>query len=317
MAGFQTANDDHLIRSELWSNQLKQLLLDDLMGTKYVKPITDFPDGALINIPSIGEAETRDFAEGQSVTYNKMDTGNFQFSFDQYTYSAHSISEKFKRDSFYSGDVLAAFVPRQHRALMERIEANILAKGPEAQTASNLNVINGGDHRWIGGGTGESMALEDFARARYSLTKANVPLSNLVAIVDPSVTFTLQTQANLVNALSPMPSYERIMREGLTTGTRFVFNIFGFDVYESNYLKTGVNETIDGKTSAAGVANLFFSAAPGDTLPLIGGFRQMPTVQSKFDMDTQEERYLTICEWGFKLYRPENMIVVITDTDVV
>lgn len=317
MAGFMTANDEHLIRAELWSNQLKTLLMDDLIGTKYVKPITDFPDGALINIPSIGEASTHDFAEGIAAVYEKMDTGNFQFSFDQYTYSGHSISEKFKRDSFYSGDVMAAFAPRQHRALMERVETHILSRGPANQTPGNLNVINDADHRFIGGGTGERIVLEDFARARYALSKAKVPMSNLTAIVDPTVTFTLQTQANLVNALSPMPSYERIMRDGGITGTRFMFNVFGFDVYESNYLMNGLAETIDGKTTTTGVANLFFSAAPGDTLPIIGGFRQMPTVHSKFEMDTQEERYLTICEWGFKVYRPENMVVVITDTDVI
>lgn len=317
MAGFMTANDDHLIRAELWSNQLKSLLMDDLIGTKYVKPITDFPDGALINIPSIGEAQTHDFVEGQSAVYDKMDTGNFQFSFDKYTYSGHSISEKFKRDSFYSGDVLAAFAPRQHRALMERVETHILSRGPAAQTPSDANLINGIARRRVGSGTGERITLEDFAKARLALSKSHLPMSNLVAIVDPSVTYTLQTQANLVNALSPMPSYEKIMRDGGVTGTRFVFNVFGFDVYESNYLQNGLTDTISGVSTSNGVANLFFSAAPGDTLPIIGGFRQMPTVHSKFDMDTQEERYLTICEWGFKVYRPENMVVIITDTDIV
>jgi hypothetical protein len=317
MAGFMTTNNDHLIRSELWSRQLKQLLLDDLIGTKYVKPIVDFPDGALINIPSLGEAEVADFAEGQSIQYRKMDTGNFTFAFDQYKYSAHSISAKFKRDSFYSADVMASFVPRQHRALMETIETKILDVIPSAQTASNVNSINGADTRWVGSGTGERMVVEDFAKARYALTVANVPMSNLVAIVDPTVTYTLQTQSNLVNLLTPNARWGNVVNESIITGTKFMFNIFGFDVYESNYLKKGLTDTIDSKTPSNGVANLFFSAAPGDTLPIIGGFRQTPTVESKWDMDTQEERYMTICEYGFKRYRPENGVVVITDTDVV
>lgn len=42
---FQTNATDHLIRSNLWSTQLKEVLLDELMAMKYVDLITDFPDG--------------------------------------------------------------------------------------------------------------------------------------------------------------------------------------------------------------------------------------------------------------------------------
>ena len=319
MAGFQVATDQgHLIRANLYQRQLRELLLDDLFAmSKMVKVLTEFPDGTTFNIPSLGEAETQDFTEGQAVRYTAMDTGNFTFSFDTYVYSANSISEKFKRDSFWSSDVLSAFTPRQHRAIMERVEADILHKGPNGQTATSLNTINGGDHRWVGSGTGEAIHVEDFFRAQYSLTKAQVPLSNLVAILDPSTAFSLQTQTNAVNLLSPMPMYEDVLKNNIMTGFRFRYNFAGFDCYVSNYLKDGIAETIDGRTTTVGVANLFFSATPGDTMPIIGGFRQMPTVYSEFNKDLQQEEYLTICEWGFKLYRPENMIVVITDKDVV
>src|SRR5688572_13927019 len=137
MAGFTSANNQHLIRTNLWSRQIKELLLDELNAMKFVKVLTDFPDGYTLNIPSIGEAETADFNENQAIKYNQFDTGNFTFSFDQYKYSANAISEKFKRDSFYAQDVIAAFVPRQHRALMEAVETNIFAKGNAGQTASS------------------------------------------------------------------------------------------------------------------------------------------------------------------------------------
>ena len=61
-----------------------------------------------------------------------------------------------------------------------------------------------------------------------------------------------------------------------------------------------------------GVANFFFSAAPGDTTPVVGGFRQNPTVYSEFNKDLQQEEYLTIAEWGFELYRPENLVTILT-----
>ena len=318
MSGFTTTNNEHLIRTQLWSKQLKQLLLDDLYATRFVKVISDFPDGQLINIPSIGEAETADFAEGQAIKYNKLDTGNFQFEFDQYKYSAHSISEKFKRDSYYSSEVISAFVPRQHRALMEAVETRVLSRGPAGQTAGQLNTINEAPHRWVASGTHQAITIEDFAKAHYALTKALVPMTNLVAIVDPSVAYTLQTQTNIVNALSPMPMWEDVVQKNLVTGFKFRFNIFGFDVYTSNYLPRGLTDSIDGTSvSNTGVANQFFSAAPGDTPPIIGGFRQMPTVYSEFNKDLQQTEYLTIAEYGFKLYRPENMVVVLSSTAVV
>jgi len=321
MAGFVDANTQFLLRTQLWSRHIKELLLDELNAMKWVRLIQDFPDGVLINIPSIGEAETADFTEGQAIKYNAMATGNFTFQFDNYKYSANAISEKFKRDSFYAADVIAAFVPRQHRALIEAVETNILSKGNSAQTASNPNIINLADHRWVGSGAGSAIAYPDFARAHYALTKANVPLTNLVAIVDPSVAYTIQTQANLVNLLSPMPMWENVVKDGAVTGFKFRFNLFGFDIYVSNYLPAIASETITTGGVAGsvtnGVANYFFSAAPGDTLPWVGAFRQLPTVYSEFNKDLQQEEYLTIAEWGFKLYRPENFVTILTNTTVV
>lgn len=312
-----TIGDEHLIRSQLWSRQLKELVLDDLFAMKFIRTITDFPDGEVLNIPSLGEATTHDFAEGMAIKYNKLDTGNFQFSFDQYMYSANAISEKFKRDSYYSSDVVAAFVPRQHRAIMDRVETRILSRPNDYQTTSQLNEINGAPHRWVASGTNQEIVLEDFARAWYALKKANMPMTNLVAIVDPSVAYTLQTQANIVNLLSPMPMWGEVVRKGIVTGMQFQFNIYGFDVYVSNYLPTGITETIDGTSVSDGVANLFFSAAPGDTMPIIGGFRQMPTVYSEFNKDLQQTEYLTIAEFGFAVYRPENIVTVLSSADVL
>jgi hypothetical protein len=315
--GFTVMGDEHLIRANLWSRELKELLLDDLHGMRWVKPVTDFPDGTTINYPSIGEAEVADFAEGQAIHYSALDTGNFTFSWDQYKYSAHSISEKFKRDSYYAQEVLSSFVPKQHRAIMEAVETRIFERMNSAQTAANANNINSAPHRWVGSGTSETIALKDFARARYSLKKANVPLTNLVAVVDPSVAYAIETQTNAVNLLTPAPKWTSMVNEGMVTGMNFRFNLYGFDVYESNYLPRDIAETVSAVTTTVGVANMFFSAASPEILPVMGGFRQMPTVYSEFNKDLQQTEYLTIAEYGFKVRRPESYCVVLTDVDQV
>ncbi len=315
MSGFSVASNDHLIRSNLWSSQLKEVFEAELMGMQYVDIITDFPDGTTLNIPSIGQAEVLDYVEGQAVRYSSMDTGNFTFTIDQYKSSATFITNQMKQDSFYMGKLVSSFVPKQNRAIQAAMEAKILNVGPLAQTAANTNTINGAAHRWIGQGTNETMAPQDFAKALYALQKANVPMTNLVAIVDPSVEYALNTMTNLVN-MSNNPRWEGIIGTGLSSGMRFIKNIYGFDVYTSQFLNVNAaSETIT-ITAAAGVNNLFFSAA-GDAKPIVGAIRQAPNVDSEYNKDLQREEYVTTSRYAFKLYRPENMVVVITDTDQV
>lgn len=141
-------------------------------------------------------------------------------------------------------------------------------------------------------------------------------MTNLVALVDPSVEYALSTLSNLTN-VSNNPRWEGIVRDGMSTGTKFVMNVYGFDVYVSQNLKVNTtSETINSVTASAGVNNLFFSAAP-DVLPIVGSIRQPPKVDSEYNKDMQREEYITTCRYGFKLFRPENMVVVLTDTDQV
>ena len=212
-------------------------------------------------------------------------------------------------------ELVSSFVPKQARALMEAMETKILDVGPSGQTASNLNTINGADHRFVGSGTNEVITTTDFAKAKYALRKANVPMTNLVAIVDPSVEYELSTLTNLAN-VSNNPHWEGIVRDGMSTGMRFSMNVYGFDVYVSDFLKNGIAETVDSVSVTTGVANLFFSASP-DVMPIIGNIRQAPKVDSDYNKDFQREEYVTTCRYGFKLFRPENMVVVLTDTDQV
>lgn len=310
-----TSNDSHLIRSNLWSRQVKEVLESEIYAQRYVDMITDFPDGDTLNIPSLGQAEVYDYSEGQAVKYSAMDTGNFTFTITDYKASATYITNKMKQDSFYMDRLVASFVPKQARGIAVAMEADILALGPDGQTSADTNTINGADHRFVGGGTNDVIAVSDFAKAKYALRKANVPMTNLVAIVDPSVEYELSTQTNLTN-ISNNPRWEGIVRDGMSTGMRFFMNVYGFDVYVSDYLKSGIAETVDSNAVTNGVANIFFSATP-DVLPFVGSLRQPPKVDSDYNKDLQRDEYVTTARYGFKLYRPENMVTVITDSTQV
>lgn len=307
---FTTNTGGNLIRGEVWSRELKDILEDDLMATGYVRWLTDFPDGEVFYIPSIGQATTYDYSEDDAVQYEAMDTGQFTFEITEYLSSATYITKKMMQDSFYTSELVSQFVPKQRRAIMEHVEKNVLALSNQ-QVLGDANTINDADHRMLAGGTSNIITPEDFAKAKYAIRKANVNLTDLVAIVDPATAYQIETITNIVN-VSNNPQWEGIIESGMTTGMRFVRNIFGFDVYESTFLPEIESETIGGDTITDGVANLFFSAA-SDVVPFVGAWRQMPEVDEEYNKDRQRYEYVTTARYGTKLYRPENLVTVISN----
>ena len=323
MSGMTTANMSQLTRSELWSSELKEILRDEMQAQKYVKMLDGFPDGDTFTIPSIGQLQVDNYEEDTDVLYRPMDTGEFQFAITEYLSSASYITNKAKQDAFYAAQLEAAFVPEQERAIMAHFERTTLAT-PEAGVAANSQeLIDGIQHRWAGSTTGAFISVSDFARARYALKKLNVPDTNLVAIVDPSVEYTINTLTNLVS-VSDNPRWEGIVSSGIATGMKFVKNIYGFDVYTSNYLKAATDSALTNAASTPanqdfssvnGRVNLFFSAA-SNVSPFVGAWRQAPKVDFEYNKNRQRDEYVTTARYGVKLYRPENMVRVITKTNV-
>jgi hypothetical protein len=323
MTGMTTANMDQLTRSEIWSGELKEILRDEMMAQKYVRMLSGFPDGNQFTIPSIGQAQVDDYVEDTSVVYRPMDTGEFNFTIDKYLSSATYITKKAEQDSFYSAELKSRFVPEQERAIMAHFETTTLATPEVGVSANSTQAIDGVNHRWAASGTNAFISVSDFARARFALKKANVPDTNLIAIVDPSCEFTLNTLSTLTD-VSNNARWEGIVSSGIATGMTFIRNIYGFDVYTSNYLKeisdsaltnaAGTPANVDFSTNK-GKANLFFSAASTVT-PFVGAWRQMPEVDYEYEKDQQRHEYVTTARYGVKLYRPENMVRIMSKTNV-
>jgi len=316
-----TANTTLLTRSDIWSTELKEILRDEMMAQRYVRMLEGFPDGDTFHIPSIGQAQVDNYAEDTAVTYRPLDTGEFTFSVDKYLSSATYMTKKAEQDIFYANELMSRFVPEQERAIMEHFETTTMAAAEAGVAANSAEAIDGIAHRIAGGNAGV-IELADFAYARYALKKANVPDQAMVAIVDPSVEFILNTLSNIVN-VSNNPMFEGLVRDGIATGMRFVANVYGFDVYTSNYLADATDSALnerDGSTaqdfsSTAGKSNLFFSASP-TVNPFVGAWRQMPEVDYEYNKDFQRHEFVTTARYGVKLYRPENMVRIISNPNV-
>ena len=324
MAGMISSNTDmqRLIRAEVYSSKLKDILRDEMQAQRYVRMLDGFPDGDTFTIPTIGKTTVADYAEDDTVAYTPMDTAEFQFTVDKYLQSASYITKKAAQDSFYSAQLEARFVPEQERAIMEHFEATTFASPEVGVAANSSETLDGVAHRFSGGNGGR-LELADFAFARYALKKSNVPDRGLVAIVDPSVEYQLNTLTNLVN-VSNNPMWDGIVRDGIATGMRFVANVYGFDVYTSNYLKNTVADAAllekDGATANnfsvnAGVANLFFSSDAGAN-PFVGAWRQAPEVDYEYNKDKQRHEYVTTARYGVKKYRPEGIVSIVSNPAV-
>lgn len=315
MSANNTGNTSALIRDELWQRQLEETLHEMLLGTPFVRQL-DFPDGDSFTLPSMGTAVTRTLPEDTEVIFDAIDTGEQSFTLEDPVVAATSISEIFLEDSLWSSDFLAN-TPVEHAiAIMERFETDVLGLANQQSAGlANPNDIAGVAHRVKGKGTSGHISPKDFAYAGYALKKAKVPSQNLIAIVDPSVAYDLETITDLVN-VSNNPRWEGIIESGITNNMRFVKNVYGFDIFESN-LVADTDETLDSQDfTGVGKANIFMSAAREMLLPFAIAWRRRPKMDRDFDFKRREEQIVTTARWGRKLVRDDNLVITVTDSTV-
>ena len=308
----------NLVRANLWSDQLKDVLIDTLQGQQYVNWLTNFPDGTTFNIPSIGEIPMRNVSdEASPVVYDSLSSGNFTFTINNYVESATYITDKAKQESYVADQLIASFIPKMKRAIEENLETGIFAL-QSSQTVNNLNSINGASHRFVASGSSNTvLALADFARAKLAMDKALVS-QRRVAIIDPSQEYVLNTLSG-ITGITNNPMFEGIVTEGFvnsTTGMRFSKNVYGFDVYVSNYLATPADTTINSiSVPSSPIANVFLSVGADET-PFKGAWRQMPRVEFERNKDLRRDEYVMNARYGLKLYRPESLVTIISTTAV-
>lgn len=314
MATETVSNNSILIDDDIYSSFIKEALQDELMAMQWVDWLNDFNQGAhTYRIPSIGEAVVDDYVEGEAIKFRPFDKGEFTMVIDKHKTSGHSISDIAMEDVDYASQLVSKIPSSETRAILKQVETDIF-KLQRKQTAADTNDINGEEHRFVGNGGSNTISVADFAKANLTLNKANVSSRNRIAVVDPSVEYTLSTLTNLVN-VSNNPMWEGVVRDGMTSGMRFSMNVYGWDVYVSNYLDTIESETLETVDCAGFKANMFFSA-DGDENPFKGAWARMPRFKSWRDEDREETKYATSCRYGLELYRPESLVVIPTSTNV-
>jgi hypothetical protein len=303
-----TWGDDHFHRNEIFNTMLKQVLRDDLFAEQWVNYIGDFSDGSNYKINSVGELTVDQMAEATSLPDRRPDSGQFVFNINEFVGVKTSFTDVFLEEDFMAPQVLQTLPDRMTRAFEEYLESRVLRLQRE-QTNNDGNAINGEYHRFTANGSGRIITLNDLAYVSLSLKKAAVNRGAMIGIVDPSFEFNVNVGSQVTT--SDNAQYRGVIETGIGSGFRFIRNIYGIDLYTSNYLDTedaAESSLTDyqGNTTAtvAGdVCNIFFSASDRETLPFIGAWRRRPRIGSWRDDDKETEYHQMSARFGLKLYR--------------
>jgi hypothetical protein len=114
---------------------------------------------------------------------------------------------------------------------------------------------------------------------------------------------------------------------GLNDGIRFLRNIYGFDVFVTDFLDEVETaeanlDMYDGVTPPAGAGGAqvgyklcqFMTLADDDAKPYIGAWRRAPRVESWRDHDIETEYHQLSARFGLNLWRPESLVTVASAT---
>jgi hypothetical protein len=318
-----TTNTTAFIEAQQYSQFILDNLHDYLLPEGMSRDVTDFGSGTTLNIKTVGTVTLQDAAEDTPLVFNPIDTGTITLSITDYVGDAWRVSDDLREDGSQVDTLMSMRALESTRALGENHESRFLSVANLAQTNANVNLVNARPHRWIGGGAGVTtrvMSLSDFIAMKLAFDKANVPAGGRIAIVDPIVEATINSLTNLVN-VSNNPQFQGIITDGFARDHKFVRNIFGFDVYTSNYLplKTAteaINASTYGlanTTAAVGdVANIFMCVADDSCKPIMHAWRRMPQTEGWRDPEGRGDKFQVTSRFGLGAQRVDTLGVVLT-----
>jgi len=320
-----TSNTTAFVEATQYSQFILDNLHDYLLPEGLYRDVSDFGSGTTLNIKTVGTVTIQDAAEDTPLNFNPIDTGNITLTITDYVGDAWKVSDDLREDGAQIDSLMSMRAMESTRALGENHESRFLAVANAAQTNATVNLVNGRPHRWIGGGTGVTtrvMSMSDLIAMKLAFDKANVPAAGRIAIVDPIVEATLNSLTNIVN-VSNNPMFEGIITEGFAKDHKFVRNIFGFDIWTSNFLpvKTATEALnassygLANTTAAVGdVANLFMCVSDDSTKPIMHAWRRAPKTEGWRDNEERADKYQVTSRFGLGAQRVDTLGTILTTT---
>ena len=319
-----TSNTGAFIEAQQYSQFILENLHDYLLPEGMWRDVTDFGSGTTLNIKTVGTVTIQDAAEDTPLNYSPIDTGTLSLTITDYVGDAWKVSDDLREDGSQVDTLMAMRAMESTRALGENHETRFLSVANAAQTAANVNVVNGRPHRWVAGGSGATdriLDLSDFVAMKLAFDKANSPAGGRIAIVDPVVEATLNTLVTQTASINYNPMFEGLVTEGFARDHRFVRNIMGWDVYTSNFLpKLTATEALNASsyglandTAEVGdVANIFMCVADDSCKPIMHAWRRAPQTEGWRDNEERADKYQVTSRYGLGAQRVDTLGVILT-----
>ena len=309
------SSNDSFIEASQYSSFILQNLHDGLLPATFYRNVTDFGNGEVLNIKTVGSAVIQEITENEDITYNPIESGNVQLRIEDYIGDAFYVTDVMRQDGSQVEQLLAMRAAEGTRAIQETFESRFFATLNEGQASGDENLVNGFAHRMIGsGGSGSNVLAEvDLIDMRLAFDKANVPMSGRVAIVDPVVAATLSKLVTLTaNMDASSPLHQQLVKDGFDREHKFVTSLHGWQIWTSNRLPKIASETIDSTTVTSAVANIFMCVADDQCKPGMLAWRQTPSTETDRDISKGRDEFVTKSRWGDGIQRVDTLGVILT-----
>lgn len=312
----QTPGSRAFIESQQYSKFILTNLHDGDMPEMFYRNVSDFANGEVLNIKTVGSVTLQDVAEDTPITYNPMETSSIQMRITDYKGDAWYITDKMRQDGSQIESLLAARAAESTRAFQEDFESKLLATANAGLTAGDKNEIAGFAHRFVASGTNHTLTVKDIVKMKLAFDKAKVPQGGRVLIVDPIVAATLASQLDLAQNVDANTDFMQAFKDGWTRDHDFIMKIHGFHIFTTTRLPRIATETIDGEKIDGAVPCIAMCIADDNCVPVMFAERQAISVETERDMDNARDKFASRRRYGFGIQRKDTLgVILVSETD--
>lgn len=318
-----TPSNRSFIEAEQYSNFILRTLHDGLLPGGFYRNVSDFQEGEVLNIKTVGEAQIQEIEEDAPIKYSPIETGEVELRITEYIGDGWYVTDKMRQDGSQIEQLMAIRGAEATRAIQEYFETKALATIGAGQTEADPNTIDGFAHRIVPLSTNQTLDLGDLIKMRLAFDKAEVPAAGRIGIVDPVVEATLNTTFQItsgVGDLAANSTWQMITESGMAQDHNFVINLYGWDIMTSNRLpNVAAGVASDGTTVVTDVAvlNLFMCVVDDGCKPLMAAWRQMPKVEGDRNKDLQRDEFVQTARFGFGIQRKDTLGVIPTSSTAI
>ena len=262
----------------------------------------------------MGTVTLQEAAEDTPLDYNPIETGEITFAITEYVGDAWYVTDDLREDGTDIDRLMAERSAESTRAIQEKFETDFLKTIPLAMTASNGYPVNGFAHKIVSGETNDIFALSHLISMRLAFDKANAPAEGRIFVCDPVVEATLNGLVTIQSDVTPFAA--EILKQGLARGQRFLMNLYGWDILQSNRLY--VADANDGTNSiTGGVWNVFMCVLDDQCKPVMGAWRRMPKAEGERNKDRARDEFVTRARYGWGVQRLDTAGVLVTSATAI